>query len=93
MAEALNIVTARVLVRPQFSVEFELYGWAAVNRKGQYNTSHVHLMATWPGVYYIDAGDEAVDSPGASLEFAHPITAAVIDFLPWGIALRTVGST
>ena len=82
LSEALNTATARVPVPPHFRIEFELFGWAAVNRKGHYNTVHVHPMATWSGVYYVDAGDEALDTPGALLEFAHPITAAVMTFFP-----------
>jgi uncharacterized protein (TIGR02466 family) len=79
---ALNIATARVPIPPQLRIEFELSGWAAVNRKGHYNTTHVHPMATWSGVYYVDAGDEPADAPGAILEFSHPITAALMTFFP-----------
>lgn len=79
---ALKIATARVPVPPHFRLEFELHGWAAVNRTGHYNTPHVHPLATWSGVYYVDAGDEAADAPGAVLEFSHPITAALMTFFP-----------
>jgi uncharacterized protein (TIGR02466 family) len=79
---AVNIATARVPVPSRLWIKFELYGWAAVNRKGHYNTTHVHPMATWSGVYYVDAGDEAADAPGAVLEFSHPITAALMTFFP-----------
>jgi uncharacterized protein (TIGR02466 family) len=75
---ALNVATARLPVPPHLGIEFELYGWAAVNRKAHYNTTHVHPMATWSGTYYVDAGDE----PGAVLEFSHPVTAAVMTFFP-----------
>jgi Putative 2OG-Fe(II) oxygenase len=34
------------------------------------------------GVYYVDAGDEAADAPGALLEFSHPVTAALITLFP-----------
>lgn len=79
---AVRVATARVPIPPHLRIEFELYGWAAVNRKGHYNTTHVHPMATWSGVYYVDAGDEAADAPGAVLEFSHPITAALMTFFP-----------
>jgi uncharacterized protein (TIGR02466 family) len=81
VAGALNVATARADVPPNFKVRFQLYGWAAVNRKGHYNTMHVHPMSTWSGTYYVDAGDED-DAPGAMLEFAHPVAAAVMNFFP-----------
>lgn len=80
IGRALDIATARIA--PRFRIEFELYGWAAVNRKGHYNTTHLHPMATWSGVYYVDAGDEAPDVPGALLELTHPIAAAAMTFFP-----------
>lgn len=79
---AVKIATARLSIPPGPGIEFRLYGWAAVNRKGHYNTMHVHPMATWSGVYYVDPGDEAPDTPGALLEFSHPITASVMTFFP-----------
>jgi uncharacterized protein (TIGR02466 family) len=79
---ALNIATARVRVPTNFKIEFELYGWAAINRKGHYNTAHVHPMSTWSGTYYVDVGDERSDAPGALLEFLHPITASPMNFFP-----------
>lgn len=81
-AEALRLATVRVPIPEHYAVEFELYGWAAVNRKGHYNTTHMHPMSTWSGVYYVDAGDEAAEAGGALLEFAHPIPAAVMTFFP-----------
>ena len=79
---AVNTATARIRVPAKFNIEFQLYGWAAVNRKGHYNTTHVHPMSTWSGTYYIDAGDEAPDAPGAQLELSHPITASPMTFFP-----------
>jgi uncharacterized protein (TIGR02466 family) len=79
---SLKVATARAPIPPNLRVEFDLSGWAAVNRKGDYNTTHVHPGATWSGVYYIDAGDEAADAPGAVLEFSHPVTAALMTFFP-----------
>jgi uncharacterized protein (TIGR02466 family) len=79
---AVKTATAKVLFPAKFKIEFELYGWAAVNRKGHYNTTHVHPMATWSGVYYVDTGDEPSGSAGAVLELSHPITASVMAFFP-----------
>ena len=79
---AVNAATARIGVPPKFKIEFDLYGWAAVNRKGHYNTTHVHPMSTWSGTYYVEAGDEAPEAPGAQLEFSHPISASPMGFFP-----------
>ena len=49
-SQAVEIATARVLVKENVKIEFQLVGWAAVNRRGHYNTPHVHPMATWSGV-------------------------------------------
>jgi uncharacterized protein (TIGR02466 family) len=79
---AVNIATESIGVPGTLKMEFRLYGWAAVNRKGHYNTAHVHPGSTWSGTYYVDAGDEPLDTPGAALEFLHPITAATMNFFP-----------
>jgi uncharacterized protein (TIGR02466 family) len=83
LVTAVEIATAKLpLVAPNLKIHFELMAWAAVNRKGHYNTSHVHPMATWSGVYYVDPGDEPQDGAGAVLEFEHPIQAMVMNFFP-----------
>ena len=83
LATAVEIATAKLrLVAPNLQIRFELVAWAAVNRKGHYNASHVHPMATWSGVYYVDPGDEPQDGAGAVLEFEHPIQAMVMNFFP-----------
>ncbi len=81
---AVEIATGRLGLPPNVRCEFHLSSWAAVNRKGHYNTPHVHPGATWSGVYYVDPGDEPPDAPGggAVLEFAHPIVASVLTFFP-----------
>jgi uncharacterized protein (TIGR02466 family) len=79
---AVNVATALIRVPATFKIEFQLYAWAAVNRKGHYNTTHVHPGSTWSGTYYVDAGDETADAPGALLEFSHPITASPMNFFP-----------
>jgi uncharacterized protein (TIGR02466 family) len=77
---AINIATESIQVPSSLKLEFRLHGWAAVNRKGHYNTAHVHPGSTWSGTYYVDAGDETPEAPGAVLEFLHPITAAAMSF-------------
>lgn len=80
--QAVEAATARLKVQPTLRIEYHLSSWAAVNRRGHYNLTHVHPMATWSGVYYVDPGDEPADGPGAALEFAHPIVASVMTFFP-----------
>jgi len=82
VGQALQIATARLLGTTKFTMAFDLYGWAAVNRKGHYNTTHLHPMATWSGSYYVDTGDEPPDAPGAVLEFTHPVAGAAMTFFP-----------
>jgi uncharacterized protein (TIGR02466 family) len=57
--------------------------WANVNRKGQFNRTHIHPGATWSGVYYVDAGnaDESNKESGAFV-LHHPNLAAVMAFFP-----------
>ncbi len=83
LGTAVEMATKQLpLVAPNVKIEFDLVAWAAVNRKGNYNTSHVHPMATWSGVYYVDPGDEPRSGLGAVLEFEHPIQAMVMNFFP-----------
>lgn len=83
LSSAVEIATKQLpLVAPNLKIKYELIAWAAVNRKGHYNTSHVHPMATWSGVYYVDPGDEPPNELGAVLEFEHPIQAMVMNFFP-----------
>ena len=77
------VATAKLpLVDRSRRLQFELTAWASVNRKGHYNTSHVHPFATWSGVYYVDPGDEPDTGFGAVLEFEHPIQSMVMNFFP-----------
>jgi uncharacterized protein (TIGR02466 family) len=83
LTNAVEIATKQLpLVAPNLNIRFDLVAWAAVNRKWNYNTSHVHPMATWSGVYYVDPGDPPQTGFGAVLEFEHPIQAMVMNFFP-----------
>jgi uncharacterized protein (TIGR02466 family) len=79
---ALDVATIRITAPPILRAAFEVYGWAAVNRAGHYNTTHVHPMATWSGVYYVDPGDGSPDSTDGYLEFTHPVVASALTFFP-----------
>jgi len=80
---ALDVATIRVTAPQCIRAKFDVFGWAAVNRKGHYNSVHLHPGSTWSGVYYIDPGDIGGDTPaGGQLEFVHPVPAAGMTFFP-----------
>jgi uncharacterized protein (TIGR02466 family) len=79
---ALDVATVKVTAPQCLRATFDLYGWAAINRKGHYNLVHLHPMATWSGVYYVDAGEPAEDTTDGALEFTHPVTASTMTFFP-----------
>lgn len=80
---ALDVATIRVTAPQCLRGKFDIFGWAAVNRNGHYNTVHLHPASTWSGVYYVDPGDDVPDvSMGGQLEFTHPVSAAGMTFFP-----------
>jgi uncharacterized protein (TIGR02466 family) len=79
---AVEVATSRLPLPPGVTVEFYLSSWAAVNRKGHYNTTHVHPMAVWSGIYYVDPGDDPSETQGGVLELVNPSMASVMTFFP-----------
>jgi len=79
---ALDVATVRATAPNFLRAKFDLFGWGAVNRQGHYNTVHVHPMAAWSGVYYVDPGEATADATDGNLEFAHPVAAATMTFFP-----------
>lgn len=79
---ALDVATVRATAPTCLRATFDLYGWAAINRRGHYNAGHVHPMATWSGVYYVDPGDDPGETSQGNIEFAHPVAAAAMTFFP-----------
>lgn len=90
---ALDAATIRATAPKCVRMQFDIFGWAAVNRAGHYNAAHVHPGATWSGVYYVDPGDSVADgAAGGQLEFINPVSAAAMDFFPDALApARLVG--
>lgn len=82
VAQAVNVATVRVTAGCKLEYHFDLRGWAAVNRNGHYNTTHVHPGATWSGIYYVDPGDEVAGGPNGLLELVHPVAASAMTFFP-----------
>jgi len=67
--------------REEFRWNFSV--WANVNRRGQYNTLHLHPGATWSSVYYVDAGEAAPEQPqSGAISFVNPLLAAAHGFFP-----------
>ena len=54
-------------------MDFHIYGWANVNRKGHSNIAHIHPMSTWSGTYYVDAGDNLDDNEKALYNYTKAI--------------------
>jgi uncharacterized protein (TIGR02466 family) len=79
---AVEAATARLPLPSPARLEIRLSSWAAVNRRGHYNTAHVHPLATWSGIYYVDPGDDPADGIGGALELLHPVTASAMTFFP-----------
>ena len=65
-----------------FPMDFNIYGWANVNRKGHSNIAHIHPMSTWSGTYYVDAGDELDDNKCGLFEAFNPNLSHLMSFFP-----------
>ena len=65
-----------------FPMDFHIYGWANVNRKGHSNIAHIHPMSTWSGTYYVDAGDELDDNKCGLFEAFNPNLSHLMSFFP-----------
>ena len=64
-------------------MDFHIYGWANVNRKGHSNIAHIHPMSTWSGTYYVDAGDnELEDNECGLFEAFNPNLSHLTSFFP-----------
>jgi uncharacterized protein (TIGR02466 family) len=55
------------------TLEVRSSAWFHVTRRGGYFGQHNHPMASWSGVYSVDAGDDRSEHPDSgALVFAHP---------------------
>lgn len=61
----------------------DVFGWANINRTGQYNTAHIHPGYHWGAVYYVTTGkpDETLAKNGM-LEFHDPRPVAAAMSVP-----------
>lgn len=58
-------------------VKYSTYGWANVNRSGNYNMFHVHPGNHWSAVYYVATGTPNPDTPmNGRIELRDPRPAA-----------------
>ena len=69
-------------------MDFHIYGWANVNRKGHSNIAHIHPMSTWSGTYYVDAGDDLDKSKCGLFEAFNPNLSHLMSFFPRFITWR-----
>ncbi len=62
---------------------YQAYGWANVNRSGDYNTLHMHPGNHWSIVYYVATGMPSPDPPmNGRLELRDPRPAATFARMP-----------
>lgn len=68
---------------PPKRVSYEAYGWANVNRSGDYNMLHSHPGCHWSVVYYVTTGSPSEGHPmNGRIELRDPRPAAVFAKLP-----------
>jgi len=63
-------------------MDFHIYGWANINRKGHSNIAHIHPMSTWSGTYYVDAGDQLNEDKCGLFEAFNPNNSHLTSFFP-----------
>jgi uncharacterized protein (TIGR02466 family) len=69
---------------PGKRVSYQAYGWANVNRSGDYNMLHSHPGCDWSVVYYVATGSPSDDNNPMSgrIELRDPRPAAVFANMP-----------
>jgi len=68
---------------PSKRVSYQAYGWANVNRSGDYNMLHSHPGCDWSVVYYVATGKPSDESPmSGRIELRDPRPAAVFAKMP-----------
>ena len=83
MMKAVQLSTDQIEgLSRKFDYQFKIYGWANVNRAGDYNVHHIHPGSTWSCVYYVDAGDDDSEQGSGFIEMHEPNVAATMAFFP-----------
>jgi uncharacterized protein (TIGR02466 family) len=68
---------------PPPPVKYSAYGWANVNRPGDYNLIHLHPGNQWSVVYYVATGTPNPDTPmNGRIELRDPRPAAIYARMP-----------
>jgi len=80
--KALGLATDSLEIKDNRKIVFKAYGWANVNRDGDYNVLHVHPASTWSCVYYVDIGNPGRADDNGNLELHNPNLASVMAFFP-----------
>ena len=66
-----------------FNCRLSVTAWANLNRRGDYNRSHIHGGNHWSGVYYVEPGDEVADRPlSGTIELIDPRPAVTVYDIP-----------
>lgn len=76
-----QIMTLPALIErrpPPERLTYQAFGWANVNRSGDYNAMHMHPNNHWAVVYYVAIGVPSPDTPmNGRIELQDPRSAAV----------------
>jgi len=86
MIEFGNEATRRVFAEqrvPLQPLRWTLFAWVNVNYRGDFNKMHVHPGSTWSGTYYVEVGDAADESEGATpIQLFDPCQGRATTFFP-----------
>ena len=67
----------------QSSLDWKIYGWANINRKGHMNVVHTHPGAYWSASYYVQVDDTQQEPPvGGEFQILDPRGALPITYRP-----------
>ena len=80
--KVIESATAKLDFVETIPMDFHIYGWANINRKGHSNIAHIHPMSTWSGTYYVQAGDEMDMNDCGLFEALNPNTSHLMSFFP-----------
>ena len=81
MISAMPALLARQPEMPR--VKYKAYGWANINRPGDYNMIHLHPGNNWSVVYYVATGTLNPDTPmNGRIELRDPRPAATFARTP-----------
>lgn len=81
-SRVIEIATSKLNFIETIPMDFHIYGWANINRKGHSNIAHIHPMSTWSGTYYVQADDKIEINKSGLFEAINPNTSHLMSFFP-----------